>query len=59
LTPAPHESDVTQAQARIKQAQSALDSARLSREWAEMHAPFDGIINSLNIDPVIPAHHLA
>jgi len=55
LTPAPHESDVTQAQARIKQAQSALDSARLSRERAEIHAPFAGIVNSINIDPGDPS----
>jgi HlyD family secretion protein len=55
LAPAPHESDVTQAQARIKQAQSALVSAKLSRERAEMHAPFAGIINSINIDPGDPS----
>jgi HlyD family secretion protein len=55
LTPAPHESDLAQAQARIKQAQSALDSARLSRERAELHAPFAGIINSINIDSGDPS----
>jgi HlyD family secretion protein len=55
LTPAPQKSDVAQAQARIKQAQSALDSARLSRERAELHAPFDGVINSINIDPGDPS----
>jgi HlyD family secretion protein len=55
LMPAPHKSDVAQAEARIKQAQSALDSARLSRERAELHAPFDGIINSINIDPGDPS----
>ncbi len=55
LMPAPQKSDVAQAQARIKQAQSALDSARLSRERAEMHAPFDGIINSVTIDPGDPS----
>jgi HlyD family secretion protein len=55
LTPAPHKSDVAQTEARIKQAQSALDSARLSRERAELHVPFDGIINSINIDPGDPS----
>ncbi len=55
LTPAPQKSNLTQAQARIKQAQSSLDSARLSRERAELHAPFDGIINSINIDPGDPS----
>jgi HlyD family secretion protein len=55
LSPAPKGSDQAQAQARIKQAQSALDSARLSRERAEMHAPFNGIINSVNIDPGDPS----
>jgi HlyD family secretion protein len=55
LSPAPQKSDLAQAQARIKQAQSALDSARLSRERAEMHAPFDGVINAINIDPGDPS----
>jgi HlyD family secretion protein len=55
LTPAPQKSDIAQAQARIKQAQSALDSARLSRERAELRAPFDGIIDSINIDPGDPS----
>ena len=55
LTPAPHGSDLAQAEARIKQAQSALDSARLSRERAELHALFDGVIDSINIDPGDPS----
>jgi HlyD family secretion protein len=55
LSPAPKKSDEAQAQARIKQAQSALDSARLSRERAELHAPFDGIVDSINIDPGDPS----
>jgi HlyD family secretion protein len=55
LTPAPQKSDVAQAQARIKQAQSSLDSAKLSRERAELHAPFDGVIDSINIDPGDPS----
>jgi HlyD family secretion protein len=55
LTPAPHESDQAQAQARIKQAQSALASAKLSRERAELRAPFDGVVNAVNIDPGDPS----
>jgi HlyD family secretion protein len=55
LSPAPQKSDEAQAEARIKQAQSALDAAKLSRERAELHASFDGVINSVDIDPGDPS----
>jgi HlyD family secretion protein len=51
LYPDPNESQEVQAEAGIIEAESALELAKLNREYAEMHAPFDGIISEVNIDP--------
>lgn len=55
LNPAPSKSDVSKASATVRQAQAALDSAKVNREHAEIHAPFAGIISEVNIDPGDPS----
>lgn len=55
LNPAPTNSQITQANATVREAQSALELAKLNREYAELRAPFNGIISEVNIDPGDPA----
>jgi multidrug resistance efflux pump len=42
---------VAAAEANVAQAQAALQQAQLSRSYAEIHAPYDGQIAQVNIDP--------
>ncbi len=39
----------------MAQAEASLELARLNREHAEIHAPFDGIVAEVNIDPGDPS----
>ncbi|MEM8530639.1 MAG: HlyD family efflux transporter periplasmic adaptor subunit [Chloroflexota bacterium] len=55
LTAPPRASAQAQATAAITQAAVALDSAKLSREQAELRAPFDGVVATINIDPGDPS----
>jgi HlyD family secretion protein len=55
LNPAPGESDKAKASASVRQAQVSLDAAKLDREHAELHAPFDGVAAEVNIDPGDPS----
>lgn len=54
LYPDPTESQLTIADAQIRQAESAFELAALNREYAELRAPFEGIISEVNIDPGDP-----
>lgn len=51
LYPDPSDAQLLIADAQIAQAQAALDLARLNREYAELVAPFDGVVSEVNIDP--------
>lgn len=42
---------IAQAQANVAAAQAALEQAKLSRSYAEIHAPYDGMVAQVNIDP--------
>lgn len=42
---------IAQAQANVAQATAALEQARLSRSYAEIHAPYDGTVAQVNVDP--------
>jgi len=55
LYPDPNESQEVQAEAGIIEAESALELAKLNREYAEMRAPFDGVVSEVDIDPGDPA----
>jgi HlyD family secretion protein len=55
LIPDPRESQKAQARAVIAQAQAALELAKINRERAELRAPFDGIIATVNVDPGDPS----
>lgn len=55
LYPDPTDSQLLIADAQVAQAQSALELARLNREYAELRAPFEGVIFEVNIDPGDPA----
>lgn len=54
LYPDPTESQIIIADAQIRQAESALELAHLNREYAELRAPFEGIVSEVNIDPGDP-----
>lgn len=45
------DASIAQAEANVAQAQAALQQAQLSRSYAELHAPYDGEIAQVNIDP--------
>ncbi|NTW00484.1 MAG: HlyD family efflux transporter periplasmic adaptor subunit [Oscillochloris sp.] len=49
LNPAPKSSQKAIAASNVTRAEAALTQARLSREYAELHAPFDGVITSVEI----------
>lgn len=51
LFPNPTSSDRNRAAAAVAQAESQLQMALLDREYAELTAPFDGVISIVNIDP--------
>lgn len=55
LYPDPKESQRLQVDAQRLDAESSLELARLNREYAELYAPFDGVISDVNIDPGDPA----
>lgn len=42
---------IAAAQANVAQAQAALQQAQLSRSYAELHAPYDGTVAQVNVDP--------
>ena len=50
LRAAPRASALAQADAGIAQAQAGLEQAQLNREYAALLAPFDGVVNVVNID---------
>jgi multidrug resistance efflux pump len=45
------EAGVASATANVAQAQAALEQAQLGRAYAEIHAPYDGQITQVNVDP--------
>lgn len=49
LNPAPRESSQEIAAANIARAEAAVQQAQLSREYAELRAPFDGTVARLNL----------
>ncbi len=51
LFPNPTSSDLNRAAAAVAQAESQLQMALLDREYAELTAPFDGVVSIVNIDP--------
>jgi HlyD family secretion protein len=55
LTEEPREAQKSAAQAAIAQAQAALELAQISREQAEIRAPFDGVVAEVNVDPGDPS----
>ncbi len=55
LNPAPSASDQARTSASVRQAQAALDGAKLDREHAELRAPFGGEVAAVNIDPGDPS----
>jgi HlyD family secretion protein len=55
LQPDPTDSQKAIASSGVAQAEAALDLARLNREHAELHAPFDGVVATVNIDPGDPS----
>lgn len=55
LNPAPTDSQQALAAAGIAQAEAALELAKINRERAELRAPFDGIVASVNVDPGDPS----
>jgi HlyD family secretion protein len=55
LTQEPREAQVAQAAAGVAQAQAALELAQITREHAEIRAPFDGVVATVNVDPGDPS----
>ncbi|HEU5100530.1 MAG TPA: efflux RND transporter periplasmic adaptor subunit [Roseiflexaceae bacterium] len=55
LTQAPREAQSAQAAAGVAQAQAALELAQINREHAEIRAPFDGVVATVNVDPGDPS----
>jgi HlyD family secretion protein len=55
LQPEPTDTQKAIASAGIAQALAMLDQARLNREYAEIRAPFDGVVAARNVDPGDPA----
>jgi HlyD family secretion protein len=55
LTAEPRDSQNAQADAAIAQAQAGLELAQINREHAELRAPFDGVVDVLEIDPGDPS----
>jgi HlyD family secretion protein len=55
LTQAPRDAQTAQAAAGVAQAQAAVELAQITREHAEIRAPFDGIVALVNVDPGDPS----
>jgi HlyD family secretion protein len=55
LLPDPSDSQKAIAGSGVAQAQASLELAKLNREHAEIHAPFDGVVAEVNIDPGDPS----
>lgn len=55
LNPDPTESQLAQVEAGIIEAESSLELSRLNREYAELRAPFNGIIADVDISRGDPA----
>lgn len=55
LQPAPTNAQKAQVNAAIAQAQASLELAKINRERAEIRAPFDGLISTVNVDPGDPS----
>jgi HlyD family secretion protein len=55
ILPDPSDSQKAIASSGVAQAEASLELARLNREHAEIHAPFDGIVAEVNIDPGDPS----
>ena len=55
LQPHPTDAQKALASSNVAQAEAALELARLNREHAELHAPFDGVVAEVNIDPGDPS----
>lgn len=55
LTAAPRDAQQAQAAAGVAQAQAGLELAQITREHAELRAPFDGLVATVNIDPGDPS----
>jgi len=55
LTQAPRDAQSAAAAAGVAQAQAALELAQITREHAELRAPFDGVVAQVNVDPGDPS----
>lgn len=55
LFPNPTAAELDQAAAAVARAQAQLDTARLNRSYAELYAPFAGVVSVVNIDPGDPS----
>jgi HlyD family secretion protein len=55
LTEAPRDAQSAAAAAGVAQAQAALELAQITLEHAEIHAPFDGVVAQVNVDPGDPS----
>ncbi len=55
LQPSPNQSQQSQVAAGVAQAEAALELAKLTREKAELRAPFDGTVAIVNVSPGDPS----
>ena len=55
LTQAPLDAQTAAAAAGVAQAQAGLELAQITREHAEIRAPFDGVVAQVNVDPGDPS----
>lgn len=55
LVPAPNGSQREQAAAGIAQAEAALELSKITRDRAQLIAPFDGVVAAVNVDPGDPS----
>jgi HlyD family secretion protein len=55
ILPDPSDAQKAIASSGVAQAEAGLETAKLNREHAEIHAPFDGIVAEVNIDPGDPS----
>lgn len=55
LTQSPLDAQTAAAAAGVAQAQAALELAQITREHAEIRAPFDGVVAQVNVDPGDPS----
>lgn len=45
------QANIASTQANVSAAEAALKRAQLNREYAELHAPYDGVVSVVNVDP--------